>query len=145
MQPLPEVQRSERYTGHSLPYSAEVSNAWICHTQSNLRIVHGVCATAHRDGLNKNFLLECEFIPSGRYIQMFRTDLLPPFSELIYSPTPEDWCYYCIHIFIPARSSFFRSLLICYLNILKQYCPFYRVPVSTVFVTGRLLNSRYRW
>ena len=152
MQSLPEVQRSECYTDHSPPYGADVSNAWIWHTESHLPIVHVVGATVHRDGLNKNFLLECEVIPFGRYIKMFRTDLLPPSSEYIYiymyiyiyTLPSRQTCYYCIHIFISARYSFFKSFLICYLKILKIYCPFYRVPVSTVFVTRCLLNSRYR-
>ena len=62
----------------------------------------------------------------------------------IYTLPSRQTCYYCIHIFISARYSFFKSFLICYLKILKIYCPFYRVPVSTVFVTRCLLNSRYR-
>lgn len=48
-----------------------------------------------------------------------------------------------VFIYLFLRSSFFKSLLICYLKILNLYCPFCRVPASMVFVTGCLLNSRY--
>jgi hypothetical protein len=65
------------------------------------------CAHLHRDDLNNNFLLQCEFIPSGRYIQMFRTDLLPPSSEYI-CPSRNTYVI-TVFIYLFLRDPYFSS------------------------------------
>jgi hypothetical protein len=88
MQPLPDVQLSERCSDQSRPYGAEVSNAWICHTHYNLPAVHVVCATAHTGTIStviffwnvRSFRLVYIHlnISNGSASSIFKIDILPP-------------------------------------------------------------------